>query len=82
MLYFEPADGYETTFSPEIVGMIRVLAAIGFKNGVAEDLASINRHLKIPFVEVDGKLFYGAKVAGYPRGPDPTTTKTMTMLSR
>lgn len=82
MLYFEPADGYETTFPPEVVGMIRVLAAIGFKNGVGTDLASINRHLEIPFVEVAGKLFYDGKVAGYPRGCDPATTKTEAMIFR
>jgi hypothetical protein len=68
MLFFEPVEDYEKIFPPQIVGMIKVLAALGFKDGVDHDLDLINRGLKIHFVERAGKICYDGKVAGYPRG--------------
>ncbi len=71
MLFFEPVKNYETEFPPDIVGMIRVLAAVGFKNSVAEDLNLINEGLPIPLIEAVGKFMYDGKVAGYLRGLRP-----------
>ena len=68
MLFFEPVENYETEFPPDIVGMIRVLSAVGFKNSVTEDLILINEGLPIPLIEASGKFMYGGKVAGYLRG--------------
>ena len=71
MLFFEPIENYEKEFPPEVVGMIRVLAAVGFKGSVAEDLDLINDGLRIPLTEKTGKFVYDGKVAGYLRGLRP-----------
>lgn len=72
MLFLEPIEGYEKEFQPEVVGMIRVLAALGFKGPPGEDLARINRNSPLlPIVEKDGKFFYGDELVGYVRAIEP-----------
>jgi hypothetical protein len=71
MLFLEPVKNYREKFPLEIVGMITVLAAIGFKGSLVADLEEVNLGRAISLIEKDGRFIYDGQVAGYLRALRP-----------